>query len=653
VERLYAIGLVLICATSAIAQTETKTVSVVTAGVFPPANPRGWHSTALTVTFACAQDGRVTSCRQPVVFSEQGVHRLRLTTGTTMLVKLDTTPPSVRLSEPLDGMATSASTMTVVASVADELSGLAKVTCNGRTARVERGVVRCAVPLSPGVNAVVVHAMDQAGNSASAGARVTREDTSGRLLVTPDVLTLRSDGADVLRAVTVFGVGVKGITWESSDPTIVSVDSYDDYAQVNFHAAGEVVITAHDGDRTAVARVIAVPTDPVPPGTTNWALSPAPGRQPRPPITASRVDDGPDFFAVDVEPSGESALVRGLTNRGSVISAEVVPGVPLRGDQFGGLLAQLAPSGGSHVIGRFDRPYGAALVWRFEAQGQIAAFSQSEDGTLYLVERVTPSATRSPYINVVVVDGRTGLARGRFPVPDALEIGPVLPLDDGTAYAEVVESRSLQLVRITAESTEVVRTLWRPASSGSRDRTGVEEKAVPSQVMVTPSGEMLAFWTHVEMHPDAPLTRLHVTRIVGQRAREVVHEIRQSGQQVHALVDAFDEAWLYLSDGTAVVAIDLPTGAQQWSLETAAQPILALDGRHVLLNDLAGGRVIELDSSGATVRTIPVYLEHPRVVVAGNDILHGVDPETRSVVEVEIPSGVDSGWFANFDLRTR
>src|SRR5206468_715427 len=82
-------------------------------------------------------------------------------------------------------------TVTFTGTAADTRSGLASATCNHSPAVINGGTITCDVSLNPGFNAIVVHAMDNAGNGTSVGLRVTRSASRTALLITPSMRSLR------------------------------------------------------------------------------------------------------------------------------------------------------------------------------------------------------------------------------------------------------------------------------------------------------------------------------------------------------------------------------------------------------------------------------------------------------------------------------
>jgi hypothetical protein len=279
--------------------------------------------------------------------------------------------------------------------VKDGGSGVRHVKCNGRPASVVDGRVECVVPLLPGVNAVVLLAVDAAGNSASAGVRVLREMPGGAITIFPDTLRIGTKD-DVLGVRTEAGTAPVDVRWSTSDESSVTLDVYGAEVQVTPHATGEAVVTATSRGRTAKATVTVIDSEKPLAGELRWAIAPIAGLVPQPSQKVNPIDvAGPDVYVVDAYPGGEYSAVRGLSNRGGLIWRGTVVGSPMFAEHSGGVIARLGPERQARVIGWFDRLEGKP-VWQFEARGAIRDATVAEDGTIYLVERLVDGPERSP-----------------------------------------------------------------------------------------------------------------------------------------------------------------------------------------------------------------------------------------------------------------
>ncbi len=108
----------------------------------------------------------------------------RNSASASVTLNIDKTPPAVLVSYPADGAFTNASSLTVLGSVTDALSGIESVICNGVPASFSGTEFSCAVSLMEGSNGVLVEAADRAGNSATTTVTVTLDTTPPEVTIT-------------------------------------------------------------------------------------------------------------------------------------------------------------------------------------------------------------------------------------------------------------------------------------------------------------------------------------------------------------------------------------------------------------------------------------------------------------------------------------
>jgi hypothetical protein len=364
--------------------------------------------------------------------------------------------PRITITSPADGTTTTDSSTKITARVEFPTDSQVRVTCNGRTATVREGAVHCTIGLEAGVNAIEVRAVDADGQSASAAIRVARKTGVG-LPIVPNALTIGTgeDRPGITAAITTSGHAATDVGWRVADDRNLTLESYSAHAKLTGVVPGHTSVSAHANGRTATAKVTVVEESELPPGKTAWAVGPIPGLRQRPPLnsvptvaTPSTDADvvvqveGCDLFAVDADPAGHFAVVRGLTNNGDLVWIGRVPGTPLAGDIFGGLLALVGPIGKpSRVLGRFDRTDARTGIWRFYANGEIRDVTQSSDGTIYLGEQGKPDQ------HIVVIDGRSGELKRRSRVPNTSALGPLVGAEDGSALVQVRDADGLSLAR--------------------------------------------------------------------------------------------------------------------------------------------------------------------------------------------------------------
>ena len=149
------------------------------------------------------------------------------TSTASIQVTLDTTPPRVTVSTPVDGFTTTESTVAITGIVNDIVVGTvnpqqAQVTVNGAAATVSNRTFSANAPLTIGPNTIQVIGRDQTGNSATTNVRVVREAITkpfiklisgnnqsgpvGSQLSQPLVVQLLNGAAPVPRQVVVFKI---------------------------------------------------------------------------------------------------------------------------------------------------------------------------------------------------------------------------------------------------------------------------------------------------------------------------------------------------------------------------------------------------------------------------------------------------------------
>jgi hypothetical protein len=524
---------------------------------------------------------------------------------------------------------------------------------------------------------------------------------SEELTLYPSSLTIAMREARLVSVATRSGRAPARVDWTISNPAVATIAAYGPSAEIRAASPGRALITARANGRTTTSELTVVEEQELRLGTTRWSVAPISGLAPRPLLDATRVDDeGPDLFAVDGDPMKRFAIVRALRADGRLVWQANIRGTPWAGDQFGGLLARLGTlDQPSRTLARFDRPRSKVPSWRYRARGDIDDFAEADDGTIFLTIQTHPRLNvRDENSQVVVIDGKTGLESSHFALPPSTwqmtgacvpkatlvrrpsELGSLGEGANGGVYAELLVthdtwnrvcqkgrpvygrgrfriSRELQLVRLTRMGFAPIRTLWREDAEGvdTLDRLKSVEDVAPGPVVELKSGELIALRTHVTADASGRLqTRFSVARLArGEIVREVVRPgDAKASKPWRVLIDAPDVPRVYFADGTTLHAIDLSTGNLSWSMDTSALPFEAIETNSVAANDVARNQVIEVNFRGVVLRTFPARVDDPRMVVRGQGVFHGIDPQTHAVVEVQEPGYVETGWSAMLDVST-
>jgi len=546
----------------------------------------GWHLAPVVVSFTCNDNALVANCSSPFVVSAEGsgqvvpgtaADTVGYQTQTSVTLNLDLTPPSVTLASPANGFMTSATSVQVIGTVSETLSGLSAVKCNDVAATVVSGQVTCTVPLRPGRNAVTLSALDAAGNNASVGVVVHRVGSASRITLTPNTLTMVVSQQATLSLLDDFGAPVTGASWSSSSPTIVSLSGANPPV-LSAIATGQALVTATKNGLTSQTLITVASGTSVAAGTTRWLVpsSPVANLRRDPPIYANSIDaDSPEAFIVETDVTTWERTVRATTGSGEVKWQTSISAVPLFGDSFGGLVAGIEPASNTcrAVFGEFENCYRAltripssssTLSWRYESAGLLDRPAQGPDGTIYFIEHLSGKA-------VVILDGATGRVTARVPlanritdqtvfnsqdssctdiygVQDPVSVGPTVG-DDGFGYVLVSSRNTQQRVdcatfTIQSRNGDVGLSLLRLSSTGIVDVTAIDQshcppacqEPTPKQLLTDGMGGQLlvALWDSSQSkritHLDANGGRLDVpvdpgTRIelVGQGGLAFLH----------------------------------------------------------------------------------------------------------------------------------
>ncbi len=196
--------------TTSIPITLATTPLTISASPTPAPNLAGWNNSNVTVSFTCAGGTGTVTCPSPVVVSTEGANQTISrsavdgagnTASASVTLRIDKTPPVPSIGYPASGATVSTAQITVTGTAADNLSGIAALTCNGSVATLTLSNFSCNVTLTTGANTITVIATDVAGNIATTSVLVTLSTTA--LTITTSVAPLPNAAG-----------------WNNSNPTV-------------------------------------------------------------------------------------------------------------------------------------------------------------------------------------------------------------------------------------------------------------------------------------------------------------------------------------------------------------------------------------------------------------------------------------------------
>src|SRR5436309_2172002 len=213
--------------TTAIQVSIDKTPPTIAAHQSPAANSAEWNNSPVTVNFTCANAlSGIASCPSSISVSTEGVNqqvsgtavdRAGNSSGTSIQLNIDQTPPVIGISTPANGATVITAALQITGAVSDNLSGVASASCDGTIAVVLGGTFTCNVSLVAGANAIQVQATDNAGNVATTQIAVTLNTNPPpppkSILITPSTVNMLVGDARPIKLVGDIGQAVPGETW--------------------------------------------------------------------------------------------------------------------------------------------------------------------------------------------------------------------------------------------------------------------------------------------------------------------------------------------------------------------------------------------------------------------------------------------------------
>src|SRR2546426_157525 len=181
----------------------------ISATLTPAPNANGWNNSPVTVHFDCSDPGAgIATCPPDQAVSTDGFDQNVTGTATDRAgntavvfarVNIDRTAPALAFTSPADGATLLTATVSATGTVADDLSGLAGVTCNDLPATFSGGTMGRGVTLARGANSITAIATDLAGNNTSVApgvkyaplprVRITSPDNISYLNISPTTVT--------------------------------------------------------------------------------------------------------------------------------------------------------------------------------------------------------------------------------------------------------------------------------------------------------------------------------------------------------------------------------------------------------------------------------------------------------------------------------
>ncbi len=317
----------------------------ITALPSPAANANGWNNSTVTVSFTCtAGTYPIQSCPSPIPVSSQGADQV--ITGTVVdtagnsatakvTLNIDLTAPTVSIGSPANGAVLTSSPAAVSGSVADSLSGVASITCDGSPATLQSGAYACAVGLTAGADTISVVATDLAGNASS-------QSVSATLIVPATIVSFAPPSAPSGTLVTVQGSGFAQTGFppevtlnQEGGGTIVAPISSTNSGTLSFvlpsgAASGPITVTV-DGLTTVSSSslsVVASSTFSLSAGPTSVTLLPGQSAYAQVSLTTTNGFTQPAALSVSGLPSGVVASFQPpqITAGGSSILTLSAPG---------------------------------------------------------------------------------------------------------------------------------------------------------------------------------------------------------------------------------------------------------------------------------------------------------------------------------------
>jgi hypothetical protein len=580
----------------------------ITASVSPLPNAAGWYNTDVTVFFTClAGSAAVVTCPPPQTVSSEGAGQIVSGTVTdangntataSLSLNVDKTAPALTIASPSEGSSFVDAGIQVTGNVADLVSGVSAVSCNGVPATVTGGGFSCNISLTAGVNLIMVRATDTAGNTSGINFHLNLAiplPVPVALAVTPDNVNMLVGDTRSFTAVDELGRVRTDATWSVSDNTVASL-STDGSGTVMGLAPGQITLTAIVQTVSAQVTVNILTGVSLPVGTVAWSVAAAAGSDIQQIVQAEPVAGAPDFYSVE-----SGGVVRALTAEGQQLWATqatgFVPRLMATPDNNGGILLDFRAD---NKIIDLDGQTGAQL-WEYDVPGHDLdrEIAVGHDGTIYFREMrlvLDPVFLVQDQVwSLVAVNGDPGLPVARYSAPVSSVVfvntcfggQSTLPSNttflsnpivgpDGRVFAETIVKKeiqatgcdgfnsvinpglSLSLVEMQAGGGATSAVPFQTISSVFSD--GSDPAAFPSDLIPDGQGGVLASWSLISVNSSL-IREIHMTDVSTTGANDFTVPLAAGNPITMVLGDG---GVVFANDGKTIIATD-QTGQTKWT----------------------------------------------------------------------------------------
>jgi RHS repeat-associated protein len=240
--------------------TKTSPVSVVgtvtgTTPIIVTANPEGTGGSPMAVNTNGVVNGQVALV--------EGINNINFiatdaTGGRSTIVRrvtLDSHPPIVNLTSPIDNLITNQTSVTVSGTVTD--STTVTVNVNGTNVPVSNGSFSISIALVESVNTITIVATDATGNQTTVTRSVTRDSIPPTLIVTTPTDSTITNQTNITLSGTVTDVSATTLTVNDSPVQVGTNGSFNSQlALVEGSNTITVVATDAAGNKTTVTRTV-------------------------------------------------------------------------------------------------------------------------------------------------------------------------------------------------------------------------------------------------------------------------------------------------------------------------------------------------------------------------------------------------------------